>query len=170
MTASLPIKNNNIKMKITEMIAQHILEVHEGNNWTDSAIAAALEDVTLKEATQLTPASPNTIAALLHHITYWNRLLIQRINGTHVEVPESNGYDVPALHSEDDWQMLKEDNINSAHEVAAAIRAFDESWLASPILPGYATAYRNFQGTAEHIHYHLGQMVILKQLIRKGEF
>ena len=153
-------------MKLTELIAQHILEVHEGNNWTDSAIADALKDITLDEAIQKTPASPNTIASLLHHITYWNRLCVTRINGTHVEVPESNGYDVPELRSAQEWQALKADNIQSAHEVAAAIRAFDESKLALPILPGYATAYRNFQGTAEHIHYHLGQMVLLKQLIR----
>jgi len=152
-------------MKTTELIAQHILEVHEGNNWTDSAIADVLNDVTLNEAIQMTSASPNTIASLLHHITYWNRLLIQRINGTHIEVPESNGYDVPQLKSEQEWQALKADNINSAHELAAAIRAFDENKLSLPILPGYATAYRNFQGTSEHIHYHLGQMVILKQLI-----
>lgn len=152
-------------MKTTELIAQHILEVHEGNNWTDSAITAALADVTVNDATRQTAASVNTIASLLHHITFWNRLMVQRINGIDVPETESNGYDVPALQTEAEWQALKADNIKSAHELAAAIRAFDENRLQLPILPGYTTAYRNLQGTSEHIHYHLGQMVILKQLI-----
>ncbi|MEJ5962078.1 DinB family protein [Pedobacter immunditicola] len=152
-------------MKTTELIAQHILEVHEGNNWTESAIAGALADVTVNDATRQTAASPNTIASLLHHITFWNRLMVQRINGIDVPETESNGYDVPPLHTEEEWQVLKADNINSAHELAAAIRAFDENRLQQPILPGYSTAYKNLQGTSEHIHYHLGQMVILKQLI-----
>ena len=152
-------------MKTTELIAQHILEVHEGNNWTDSAIEAALADVTVSDATRQTVASPNTIASLLHHITSWNRLMVQRINGVDKQEPEGNGYNMPPLQTEAEWQALKADNINSAHELAAAIRAFDESKLQLPILPGYSSAYKNLQGTSEHIHYHLGQMVILKQLI-----
>jgi uncharacterized damage-inducible protein DinB len=153
-------------MKITDLIAQHILEVHEGNNWTEVDVTSTLADVSLKEATMQTIASTNTIAALLQHLTYWNRAIVKRINGIFVAETEDNGYFVPVMHDEEDWQRLKEDNLLSAHELAAAIKNVNESALELPILPEHSTAYRNLQGSVEHVHYHLGQMVILKQLIR----
>lgn len=153
-------------MNIKELIAQHILDVHEGENWTESNIKNALADVTLAEAIIKTPASPNTIAMLLHHLTYWNRIMIERVNGIKSVIPETNGFEMNPLVTEEDWLQLKSDNILSAHELASAILNFDESKLPEPILPGYSTAYKNLQGCSEHIHYHLGQIIILKNLIR----
>jgi len=153
-------------MNITDLIAQHLIEVHEGGNWTEIDIASTVKDVTLKEATTITNASPNTIAALLHHITFWNREVAQRAKGIKTEIDEWNGFHHPALNTETDWQHLKEDNIQSAHELVAAIRQFDETKLFEPMDVHTSTAYKNFQGSVEHAHYHLGQMVIIKKLIR----
>lgn len=153
-------------MKITELIAQHLIDVHAGNNWTDVDLSGTLKDVTVEEAITVSAASPNTIAALLHHITYWNRAMIKRMAGMVVPDTPANGYDVPLISATVEWQRLKEDNLASAQELAAAIRAFDESKLYMPILPGHSTAYKNMQGTVEHVHYHLGQMVIIKKLLR----
>ena len=153
-------------MNITSLIAQHLIDVHEGNNWTEVDITTTLQDVNLKEAITRTQASPNTIASLLHHITFWNRVMVQRAQGTAVQINDANGYDHPPLNAEADWQNLKSDNIQSAHELATAIRQFDEAKLLEPILPNYSTAYKNLQGSVEHVHYHLGQIVILKKLIR----
>lgn len=153
-------------MNIQELIAQHLIEVHEGGNWTEVDITTTLQDVTIEEAITRTPASPNTIASLLHHITFWNRVMVQRAKGIAVQVNDANGYDHPPLQTGADWQALKDDNIISAQELAAAIRQFDETKLLQPILPNYSTAYKNFQGSVEHVHYHLGQIVILKKLIR----
>ena len=89
-----------------------------------------------------------------------------RAQGTAVQINDANGYDHPPLNTEVDWQNLKSDNIQSAHELASAIRQFDEAKLLEPILPNYSTAYKNLQGSVEHVHYHLGQIVILKKLIR----
>lgn len=153
-------------MNITALIAQHVIDVHEGDNWTEVNIANTLKDVTVHEAVTLTRASPNTIAALLHHISFWNRVMVKRTQGIAVAVNEANGYDVPALENEAAWQALKADNLRSAQELAAAIKAFDESKLMDPIMPHYSAAYKNLQGAVEHIHYHLGQVVILKKLIK----
>lgn len=153
-------------MKTTDLIAQHLLDVHNGNNWTEVDLTGTLNDVSLKEATTVTSASPNTIATLLHHITYWNRVMVQRTKGIKVEVPESNGFDMQPLQTPSDWEALKQDNITSANELAEAIRNFDETKLEEPILPGYSSVYKNLQGSVEHVHYHLGQIVILKKLIK----
>lgn len=153
-------------MKITSLIAQHLIDVHEGNNWTDVSIADTLKDVTAEEAAVITQASPNTIASLLHHITFWNRLMIKRMQGIDIYVDEKNGYDAPSIKTEADWQQLQVDNNLSAHELAAAIAGFDENLLPESLVLGGSSAYKNLQGTVEHVHYHLGQMVIIKKLIK----
>jgi hypothetical protein len=153
-------------MRVTELIAQSIIDVYEGENWTEVNIKKTLQDVTVQEANSETAASTNTIATLLHHLTYWNRVMIQRIIGIVVVVPDANGFDMSAIHTEEEWDLLKEDSVRSAHELATAVISFDENLLTSPILPEHASAYKNLQGSCEHIHYHLGQIVILKQLIR----
>jgi uncharacterized damage-inducible protein DinB len=150
-------------MEITALIAQHLLEVHVGDNWTDVHLSDTLSDVSAEEAVTVTVASPNTIASLVHHITYWNRHMIKRMGGVEAPIPVSNGFELP---EDFDWEQLKADNITSAYELAAAIREFDVARLGQPILPGYSTAYKNLQGTVEHVHYHLGQIVIIKKLLK----
>jgi hypothetical protein len=156
-------------MELTAAIAQHLLEVQEGGNWTEVDLAHTLKDVTRAEATTLTAASPNTIAALLHHLTFWNRVMARRIEGLPTEIGPANGFDNPVLNTEADWKKLQADNIESAHELAVAIRRVEAAALTTPILPNYSSTYKNLQGTVEHVHYHLGQIVLLKNLIRNQQ-
>ncbi|MGI4738195.1 MAG: DinB family protein [Janthinobacterium lividum] len=154
-------------MRSTEAIAQHVLDVHEGNNWTEVDLAHTLRDITLLEATTQTAASPNTIAALVRHLAYWNRVMARRAQGQATEIGPDNGFNGPGLAKEVAWQALCTDLLHSGHELAAAVRSFPEARLAEPILPKYSSAYKNLQGAVEHLHYHLGQIVVLKNLVRR---
>ncbi len=157
-------------MHITETIARHLLEVHFGENWTEVWISKTLEDVRLEEAIMRTQASPNTIASLLHHITFYNKVIESRLGGTNPHIGEANGFDRPPLHNEAEWQQLKEDNLQSARTLAAAIRKVPDTLLDKPILENENSSvyYRQLHGVVEHAHYHLGQIVLLKNLIRNS--
>jgi uncharacterized damage-inducible protein DinB len=153
-------------MNITNLIAQHLKQVYEGNNWTDVCIDATIKDIDWKQAQQQTEASPNTIASLVHHLMYWNGIIMKRINGETPVIPEENGYDVPFLNSEAEWDALKEKTHQSFTALANAIENFPEEKLQDNYAPSIpSTYYRNLQGIVEHAHYHLGQIVILKNLI-----
>lgn len=153
-------------MNVPAHIAQHLLAVHFGGNWTEVDLAAVLGDVTVAEATQRTDASPNTIAALVHHLTCWNRIMISRIHGVEPPAPPHNGYDVPPLPTGADWQRIQDDLGASARELAGAMDAFDAVKLEAPLVPGGSGAFRNMMGQVEHVHYHLGQIMLLKKLLR----
>jgi uncharacterized damage-inducible protein DinB len=155
-------------MNILTQISTHLLDVVEGENWTDVNITDTLKDITVQEATLKTKASPNTIASLVNHLIYWNRVMIQRINGIMVNIPDINGFDVPDLTSEQDWTNLKNELVASAHELSDAIKKVNESRLPEPILPDHSLTYKSLHGIVEHLHYHLGQIVILKKLIKAG--
>jgi uncharacterized damage-inducible protein DinB len=154
-------------MKITELIAQHITEVSEGGNWTDVNIKDTLADVGYKEATTVTRASYNTIAALVHHLSFYNDVVMQRLSGSDPVVSESNGFDMAAIRNEDDWIKLKDCNIQSAQRLASAVREFPEEKIFELTATGNSTHYKTLHGIAEHAHYHLGQIVLLKKLIRQ---
>ncbi len=153
-------------MKLTELIAQHITEVHEGTNWTEVNIKDAIADIDHKEATTKTKASHNTIAALLHHLSFYNDVVMQRLFGNIPAIGEPNGFDVPAIENEEDWTRLKDRNIKSAVELAAAVRAFPDDRLFELAVTGASTHYKMLHGIVEHAHYHLGQMTLLKNLIK----
>ena len=154
-------------MNLTEFIAQHIIEIHEGGNWTDVNIKDTLADVSHKEATTVTKASYNTIAALVHHLSFYNDIVMQRLSGNDPVIGETNGFDVPAISDENDWIRLKERNLNSFHQLAEAVKAFPEEKVFQLTATGHATHYKTLHGIAEHAHYHLGQMVLLKKLVRQ---
>jgi hypothetical protein len=153
-------------MYLPDSIAQHVLDVHAGNNWTEVDLAHTLSDVTLAEATTLTPGSPNTIAALVRHLVFWNQVMARWASGQPTQVLDDNGFAGPDLATEADWHNLQAALWRSAEELAAAIRRVPVEQLAEPILPAYSSTYKNLQGAVEHLHYHLGQLVIIKNLVR----
>jgi hypothetical protein len=55
-------------MKLNDLLAAHLKEVYEGNNWTDVNIADTIKDVTWQQAQQQTPGS--TIRLLHCYIIY----------------------------------------------------------------------------------------------------
>lgn len=153
-------------MSLLNNIAQHVLDVHAGDNWTEVTIQQTLQDVTFREAALVTPASPNSIAMLLHHLTFYNEVVLQRLLDIYHPIPQSNGFDMRPVTSEEAWQQLQHKNLQSAHALAEGILQFPVSRLFELTANGKTTYYKNLHGIAEHAHYHLGQMVILKKLIR----
>ena len=71
----------------------------------------------------------------------------------------------PIITCQEDWLQLQKDNFHSSEELATIIEGYDIGNLFNPILPGHSSAYRNFQGQIEHIHYHLGQMLMIKNFL-----
>src|SRR5690348_4402961 len=90
-------------MKTTELIAQHLIEVFEGGNWTDVNLRAALENINHREATSVTKASYNTIAALVYHISFYNEVVLMRLQGINPVIGNANGFDFPPIKNEYDW-------------------------------------------------------------------
>lgn len=154
-------------MKITEAIATQLLEVFEGNNWTDVDIKNTLKDVKWNEAVAVTNASPNTIASILYHIGFYNWIIQQRLKGDNPEINSANGFDLPEIKNERDWQELKSNVMQSAKELAQAVDTYPEEKLFLPIIKDGSTVYKSVHGVIEHAHYHLGQIILLKNLLRK---
>lgn len=155
-------------MDINQQIANHLKEAFEGNNWSDVNVKDSLTGITLGEATTVTKASPNTIADLLYHITFYNKAICERLRGNEPVINEANGFDTPRLTSEEDWIQLKNNAFNTVQQLVDRIRNFPDNKLSEENPPGKGTFYKKLHGVIEHNYYHLGQIVILKNLVRSN--
>ncbi len=153
-------------MNISTTIAENIATCFEGNNWTNVNVSDTLKDVSWQQAQQKTIASSNTIAALVNHLLYWNYIIMQRLKGENPPIPESNGFDVKELNSEEDWNKLKEETHQSFIQLAAAVKNFDAEKLDETYAEGKSSYANNIYGIVEHAYYHLGQIVIIKKLVK----
>jgi hypothetical protein len=78
------------------------------------------------------------------------------------------GFDMAAIKNEDDWIQLKDRNMQSARQLASAVREFPEEKIFELTVTGHSTHYKTLHGITEHAHYHLGQIVLLKKLARRA--
>lgn len=154
---------------LSVQIARHIRELHFGENWTDVSLKALVEDLSWKEAnTQVHDF--NTIASLIFHINYYINAVLQVLHNKPLEARDKYSFDLPPIHSKKDWDQLLLKTWKEAEEFAQLIEKLtDQELLSIMIDEKYGTYYRNFQGIIEHSHYHLGQIALIKKIIREKD-
>jgi hypothetical protein len=154
-------------MTIPVLIAKHLRDVHFGGNWTSVNLKATLADVTWQQATTKIQ-SFNTIAMLVFHMNYYIGAVTTVLQGEPLNAKDKYSFDLPPIKSEKDWQAMLEKTWNDAETFASLIESLPEEKLYETFVDEkYGNYYRNLQGIVEHLHYHLGQIVLLKKLLPK---
>lgn len=156
-------------MNSSQQIAKHFREIYFGGNWTCSNLKEQLADVSWQEANAKI-ASFNTIAALSWHIHYFTRAALHVLQGHALDAHDKFSFDHPPIQSEADWASMLDKTWSEGETFAALIEALPEEKLGENFVEEkYGLYYRNLHGIIEHAHYHLGQIVILKKLLRAGQ-
>ncbi len=152
-------------MNLTEQIAKHLRDVHFGGNWTVSNLKDNLADVTWQQATTHVH-SFNTIAALVYHMNYFVVVAAKVLQGGPLDAHDKFSFDLPPIQSQEDWGKLLDKTWSDAETFAKLIEQLPGSKLNEPFSDNkYGSYFRNISGIIEHIHYHLGQIVIIKKLV-----
>jgi len=154
---------------VSALLAKHFREVHYGGNWTSVNLKEVLEDVSLPEA--LVPVfGCNTIAVLVFHMHYYVSAVKKVLEGAPLIAKDAESFEMPPLTSEEGWLQLKQQVWQDADAFALLVAALPEERLWEDFTDAkYGSYYRNLQGITEHFHYHLGQIVILKKIVRQLE-
>lgn len=152
-------------MQLGKQMAKHLRDVHAGDNWTAVNLKNTLSGITWQQATAKI-YNLNSIAALLFHINYYIGAVTRVLQGEPLKASDKFSFDLPPIHSEQDWEKLKEKVFKEAEAFAAEIEKLDKEQLDKPFEDGkYGNYYRNINGIIEHTHYHLGQVVMLKKIL-----
>ena len=152
-------------MNTTAQMAKHIRDIHFGGNWTTSCLKEHVADVSWQQATTQVH-SFNTIATLVYHMHYYVVVALRVLQGGPLDAHDKFSFDLPPITCEQDWQDLLSKVWADAETFATLIEQLPDSILSQPFTDArYGTYYRNMAGITEHMHYHLGQFVIIKKLL-----
>lgn len=141
-----------------------------------SAAAASprriLDALTPAQAHHPVPGAPHTIYEELWHLAFWQQISLDWIGGVETPCPAhaSLGFPTSAQRDAEPWDALRQRFLASA---ADAARAADDSTLLDqpvrcPSPPGHPprtmTTREQLENLAAHNAYHLGRIVLLRQL------
>jgi uncharacterized damage-inducible protein DinB len=157
-------------MNLQEQIAKHFREVHTGGNWTSVNLRDTLESVTWEQAS-VKLFGLNSIAALTFHMNYFVNAVLKVLEGNELDAHDKYSFDHPPINSAEDWAYLLAKSLREADQFALLVEQLPTSRLRESFTDEkYGTFYSNLQGIIEHIHYHLGQIVVIKKiLLQAGE-
>ncbi|HVF96278.1 MAG TPA: DinB family protein [Flavisolibacter sp.] len=152
-------------MNFPNQIAKHLRDVYFGGNWTSVNFRDVLVDVTWQHAATKV-YSFNTIATLVYHTNYYISAVLKVLQGEPLNAKDIYSFDHPPLLSEVDWQNLLNKTWTEAETFAALIEQLPEDRLGETFSEEkYGNYYRNLHGIIEHLHYHLGQIVLIKKIV-----
>lgn len=156
---------NTITMNISQHIAKHLREVYFGGNWTTSCLKDQLNGLTWQQATRQVHAF-NSIATLTYHTTYYVSALIDVLQGKPLTAKDEYSFNLPPIRSQQDWDQLLERVWNEAEQASQLIEQLSDAILIRSFQEDkYGSYLRNLFGIIEHMHYHLGQIVLIRKMI-----
>ena len=156
-------------MENSLQLATRFREVlHDGKWIANTNLRDQLSDLSWTEATQKM-GSLNTIAALSYHLNYYIAGVLQVFEGGVLEIRDKYSFDLPPIESHEAWEKLLNTLWSNTERFAARVELMSEAQLAAAFVdPKYGDYRRNIEGMIEHCYYHLGQIVLIKKMIRAG--
>lgn len=152
-------------MALSAHLAKHLRDVYFGGNWTAVSYKDALDGLTWQQATTKVH-SFNTIATLIFHTNYYVVAVTKVLQGEPLTSKDKYSWDHPPIQSAGDLDAMLQKMYADAETFAALIERLPESKLWEDFTDGkYGNFYRNLQGIVEHLHYHLGQIVLIRKLL-----
>lgn len=153
-------------MQYTKQIAKHLNEVYNGGNWTWVNLHDTLKDVTWQQATTKVH-DMNTIAVLTFHIGYYVAAILNVLRGNPLDSKDELSFNHPPINNEADWQAMCNTIRDNWQALVVAIEQLPDEKLGEYFTQEkYGIYYRNLHGLIEHTHYHMGQIVIIKKLLK----
>jgi len=145
--------------------AKHMNDIFFGGNWTSVNMRQHLIGLTWQQATARI-YDHNSIAALTFHINYFVEAQIDVLSGRPLNAHDQFSFDLPPIQSQNDWEDILQRVWTNAEKCVELINQLPAERMGENFSDAkYGTWYRNMQGNIEHIHYHLGQIVVIKKIL-----
>lgn len=151
-------------------IANRLREVFLDGQWiANTNFKDQLLSINWEQATQRISLL-NTIAALTYHVNYYLVGLLNAFENGRLEISDKYSFDVPEIHSEDDWEKLVTDFLSNSKKFADKVEQMDEDIFDQPFVDEkYGSYLRNIEAVIEHSYYHLGQISLIKKMIMQNQ-
>ena len=155
-------------MYLPQQLAQQFRAAYLDSDWVAPNLKRQLSDVTWEEATTLV-GPLHSIADLAFHIGYYIAGVAQVLEGGPLEIRDRYSFECPLISSAADWEALRARLWRDAERFARLVEEMPAEQLAQDFVDEkYGSYLRNIQAMIEHSYYHLGQIALLKKLLRQG--
>lgn len=142
-----------------------------GNGWATAA-GHALAGLSADQAAWGPAADLHSVWELVNHLTFWKELVTARLHGLPItggpiRNPETFGSAVRG--DEKAWREAVDRLMGAQAALRAAVASLQDEQLDQP-LPGERTLLGDLlSGIILHDPYHLGQVVVLRKLMGRGQ-
>lgn len=154
-------------MKLTNQISTQFRDVHIDGTWIATNYQAELSEISWQIATTKV-GSLNTIAALAYHINYYLAGVLEVFDGGSLNIKDKYSFDVPSITSQEEWETLQNQMWANTEKLTQHIDKLNSEQLMEGFAGGkYGSNYKNITGMIEHAYYHLGQIVLIKKLLKE---
>ncbi|HMR90431.1 MAG TPA: DUF1572 domain-containing protein [Saprospiraceae bacterium] len=155
-------------MTLNEQLAKQLKDLFLTGQWIgmDLNLKAQLDDVDVEMA-NTHYESLNTIALLSFHLNYYLEGVINVFKGGTLDIRDKYSYDMPTITSQQEWDTMRENIYRNAEYFVYLVEQMPTSQLNDAFTDEkYGTYLRNLMGILEHSYYHLGQIVLIKKLLK----
>ncbi len=151
-----------------QLLANRFREVILNGTWiANTNFKDQLDDLDWEFATKKIEGF-NTISILAQHIHYYTSGILNVFNGGTLDIKDKYSFDFPDIHSQDEWKSFLNKFWDDAEMFAKFVEQMSIEKLSEPFVDEkYGSYKRNIDAMIEHSYYHLGQIVLLKNLIKK---
>lgn len=154
-------------MSTIPQLAKRFREVMLDGFWiANTNFKDQLSDITWEQAVTKI-GSLNTIAMLTFHIDYYIAGIIPVFEGGTLEIKDQYSFDLPPIESQEQWEALLHKLLTDSERLAELLEKITDSKLDEVFVhEQYGTYQRNIDGMIEHAYYHLGQITLIKKLLK----
>ncbi|BAP29384.1 uncharacterized protein CHSO_0347 [Chryseobacterium sp. StRB126] len=154
-------------MSSVSQLAKRFREVLLEGLWiANTNFKDQLSDVTWEQAITRV-GSLNTIALLTFHIDYYIAGIIPVFEGGTLEIKDKYSFDLAPIGSQEQWETLLNKLWSDSEKFAELLEKMPDSKLNEVFVDEkYGTYQRNIDGMIEHAYYHLGQIRLIKKLLK----
>lgn len=164
------LQSSNKHVENSNQIANRFREVLLKGKWiANTNFKNQLSNVTWKQATKKI-GSLNTIAALTYHINYYIAGVLNVFEGGSLQIRDKYSFELQPIRSKEDWDSLLSKLWANAEKFANHVEQMSDEKLEEIFVDEkYGSYRRNIEGIIEHSYYHLGQISLIKKMMKESE-
>jgi len=155
-------------MEIAKTLADSLKEILLDGKWvTGTNIKDEIVDLDWEIAT-IKIDSLNSIADLTFHIDYYLAGVLSVFKGGELEIKDKYSFDYEQIKSQKVWKQLIDKFCNDSEKFVKAVENMTNADLEKNFVKKeYGNYFRNLTVMSEHCYYHLGQIMLIKKMIKQ---
>lgn len=149
-------------------LSERLSELFLSGEWiVNTNFRKMLEDVTREEAVQSIDGL-NSIYRLAYHVNYYLSGLCKVFEHNILDMSDRFSFPEDQADTPEQWETFKIDFQLNARRMISLVEKMSGSELDSPFVdPHYGSNRVNLEAMIDHSYYHLGQISLIKKLVRK---